>query len=117
MNPIRAWWEEDRQLTERFFREMLGENGEVPHTCEPWICRRIVEQHLASPAMFTILPLQDWLAIDGELRLEDPGRERINIPAIPRHYWRYRMHLTLENLLGQKDFNGTVTGLIHNNGR
>lgn len=117
MNPIRAWWEEDRQLTGRYYREVLGEWNDAPVFCEPWICRRIVEQHLASPAMFTILPLQDWLAMDGALRLEDPAKERINVPAIPRYYWRYRMHLTLENLLGQKEFNGVVTGLIKNNGR
>ena len=117
MNPIRAWWEEDRQMTEKFFREVLREYIDAPYFCEPWICRRIVEQHLASPAMFTILPLQDWLSIDGKLRFEDPRKERINVPAIPRYYWRYRMHLTLEDLMGQDSFNGSVTELIRRNGR
>ena len=69
--------------------------GDAPRTCEPWICRRIVDMHLRSPAMLAILPLQDWLATDAALRSPHADRERINIPAAPRYYWRYRMHLTL----------------------
>lgn len=112
MNPLRAWWEEDRQMTEKFYREVLGCGGDVPYFCEPWICGRIVAQHLYSPAMFTILPLQDWLSTDGELRAEDPHRERINVPAIPRYYWRYRMHISIEDLTGQKAFNESLAGMI-----
>ena len=67
--------------------------------------------------MLTILPLQDWLSIDGTLRLPDPDAERINIPAVSRHYWRYRMHLTLESLLNQQAFNTNVATLISNSGR
>jgi len=68
MNPLRAWWEENRELSERFYREVLGMEGDAPRTCEPWICRRIVDMHLRSPAMLAILPLQDWLATDAALR-------------------------------------------------
>lgn len=117
MNPLRAWWEEDRGTTARFYREVLGCSGDVPCVCEPWICRRIVEMHLASPAMFTILPLQDWLSMDGGLRYSDPAKERINVPAIPRYYWRYRMHLTLEKLAEQADFNDQLRDMIMLSGR
>ncbi len=117
MNPLRAWWEEDRAVTERFYREVLHGGGDVPYFCEPWICRRIVEMHLSSPAMFTILPLQDWLSMDGALRYEDPRKERINVPAIPRYYWRYRMHLTLAELLRAEDFNTTLRDMIAVSGR
>lgn len=117
MNPLRAWWEEDRSVTESFYREVLHGEGEVPEHCEGWICRRIIEMHLSSPAMFTILPLQDWLSMDETLRAPDPSTERINIPAIPRYYWRYRMHLTLEELLAAEDFNTTLCDMIAVNGR
>ena len=117
MNPLRAWWEEDRQLSMRFFREVLHADGDAPQSCEPWICQRIVSMHLASPSMFAILPLQDWLAMDETLRAPDPHRERINIPAIPRYQWRYRMHLTLEQLLAAVDFNTTLCDMITLNGR
>ncbi len=117
MNPLRAWWEEDMAMTQRYYNEVLHEGGAAPACCEPWICERILMQHLCSPAMLTVLPLQDWLSIDGRLRLEDPAKERINIPAIPRHYWRYRMHLTIESLLAETEFNKHISGMISAGGR
>ena len=117
MNPIRAWWEEDREVTNDYWHMILGNQGEAPCFCEPWICRQILEQHVWSPAMLTILPLQDWLSMDAGLRRENPDSERINVPANSRHYWRYRMHLTLEQLAGAEDFNKTLTDMIAASGR
>ena len=117
MNPIRAWWEEDRKVTESFYHNMLGGQGDAPYYCEPWICRQILEQHLWSPAMLTVLPLQDWLSMDGSLRRTDPNAERINVPANSRHYWRYRMHITVEQLQAADEFNATLSGMIEACGR
>jgi 4-alpha-glucanotransferase len=118
MTPLRAWWdEEDPLLIQRYFREVLGQQGPVPAHLTPEFCEQIVRQHLASPAMFTILPLQDWLAIDGELRYPKPEEERINVPAICPWYWRYRMHLSLENLLQQEAFNAKILTLVRESGR
>ncbi len=117
MNPIRAWWEEDRQVTEMFWHEMLGGQGDAPYFCEPWICRQILDQHLWSPAMLTVLPLQDWLSMDAGLRRNNPNDERINVPANSRHYWRYRMHLTVEALAAAEQFNETLKTMISDSGR
>ena len=117
MNPIRAWWEEDRKVTDTFYHTMLGGQGETPFYCEPWICRQIVEQHLWSPAMLTVLPLQDWLSMDGALRRSNPEEERINVPANSRHYWRYRMHITVEQLQAADEFNKTLSEMIAACGR
>ena len=95
----------------------MHENGNAPYFAEPWVCDRIVTMHLESPAMLTILPLQDWLSINGVLRRENPNEEQINVPANPRHYWRYRMHLTLESLLADDVFNTYLRDKIHNSGR
>jgi 4-alpha-glucanotransferase len=73
--------------------------------------------HLKSPAMLTVLPLQDWLAMDGGLRRENPHDERINVPANSRHYWRYRMHFFLEELLEMDDLNKMITQKITESGR
>ena len=54
---------------------------------------------------------------DAAQKLADADAERINIPANPRHYWRYRMHLTIEQLLASEDFNQTVKELVKNSGR
>lgn len=117
MNPLRAWWEEDRKVTDDYWHFVMHRSGDAPCFCEPWICREIVRKHLESSSMLTVLPLQDWLSMDGDLRLQDPSKERINIPAIPRYYWRYRMHLTLENLLSQDRFNSELENMIAASGR
>jgi len=117
MGGIRQWWEEDRAATQRFYNSVLHESGEAPFYAEPWICRRIVDLHLQSPSMLCILPLQDWLSIDGDLRRKDPREEQINVPANSRHYWRYRMHLTLEHLLNCNSFNATLRDAIRHSGR
>ncbi|MCM1110383.1 MAG: 4-alpha-glucanotransferase [Clostridium sp.] len=104
MGGIRLWWEENRSMTQEYFNEILRLPGESPREAEPWICDRIVTRHLESPSMFCILPLQDWLSINGALRRDNPADEQINIPADPHHYWRYRMHLTVEKLLSDSEF-------------
>ena len=112
MSPLRAWWEEeDRGLIQRYYNEVLGRAGEAPAYCEPDICEQIIAQHLASPAMFTILPLQDWLAIDGDVRIKNQFADRINVPANPRHFWNYRMHLSLEDLMKCDKLNAKIKKL------
>lgn len=117
MAPLRVWWEEDRSATQYFYNHVLHETGEAPFFCEPWICERIIDLHLRSSSMLAILPLQDWLSIDGVIRRETPQEERINIPANPRHYWRYRMHLTLEELINCRNFNRKIRKMITESGR
>jgi len=112
MAGIRAWWESDHDMANRFYNHVLGEWGEAPHFAEPWICDKIVELQLKSPSMLCILPLQDWLSTDVDLRRENPQEEQINVPANPRHYWRYRMHLTTDQLLGADSFNAAMLDRI-----
>ena len=117
MNPVRAWWRENRETTQHYYNNVMQWWGEAPYDASAEICREIINRHLASPAMLTILPLQDWMSIDGNLRFSDPEAERINVPANPTHYWRYRMHLTLEQLLAADEFNNEVSYLISANYR
>ena len=56
-------------------------------------------------------------SVDEKLRLPDENAERINIPANPRHYWRYRMHLTIEQLLKADELNKEISTLIIQSGR
>ncbi len=117
MNPIRAWWEEDLTLTQRFYNHALGHPGAAPAECTPALAEEIIDQHLQSKAMLVILPWQDWLAMDKKLRHKNPHAERINVPADPRNFWCYRMHLTLEQLLEENRFNTKVRKMIRNSGR
>ena len=117
MGGIRLWWEEDREKTQHFYNNVLHENGLAPYYAEPWICDRILSLHLDSPGMLAILPWQDWMSMNGALRRENPADEQINIPAISRHYWRYRMHINLEDMLNETDFNEYIKSKIQNSGR
>ena len=113
MSPIRLWRLEDRGVTQQYYNEILWKQGPAPEDCTPEICKQIVMNHLNSPAMLTILPLQDWLSINGNIRRENPNEERINIPAVAQHYWQYRMHLTLEELLQAEELNGEIKRMLN----
>ena len=117
MATLRQWWDEDYEQTQAYYNIPLRRTGEAPHPLPGWLAKDIVSRQLTSPSMLCLLSLQDWLSIDEKLRLPDQNAERINIPANPRHYWRYRMHLTIEQLLEAAEFNDTVKTLIIQSGR
>lgn len=117
MSPIRLWWAENRETTQHYYNQVLWKHGAAPEECTADICWQIVANHLNSPAMLTILPLQDWLSIDDNLRRDNEADERINIPAIATHYWRYRMHISLEELLAADEFNNKLLTMIETSGR
>ncbi len=117
MSTLRGWWKEDYQQTQRYFNNVLGHYGAAPETASGIICEEVVKQHLFSNSLFCILTLQDWLSMDEQWRNPDIESERINIPANPRHYWRYRMHLTLEDLMQADSINTKIKELIILTGR
>ncbi|MDO5665443.1 MAG: 4-alpha-glucanotransferase [Bacteroidia bacterium] len=108
MSPIRLWWEENKEIIQKYYNEILNREGKAPSKCTPELCQQIVQQHLSSTAMWVILPWQDWISVSGELSRENPCEERINIPANPEHYWRYRMHISLDDLLKETAFNTEI---------
>jgi 4-alpha-glucanotransferase len=117
MSTIRGWWEEDRAVTQKFYNQELALPATPPDKCEPWVNEAIVVQHLASPAMWSIFQLQDLLGLDEQLRRKNPAEERINVPADPKHYWGYRMHLNLEELGRAEGFNRRLNELVAQHGR
>ncbi|MEO5945804.1 MAG: 4-alpha-glucanotransferase [Chitinophagaceae bacterium] len=117
MSTVRAWWQEDAERTQRFYNNEMGQWGNAPQQCEAWISRAIVLQHLYSPAMWSIFQLQDLLGMSEKLRRENPQDERINNPANPNQYWHYRMHISLEDLIKEKEFNEELKDYITNSRR
>jgi len=117
MPTLRQWWDEDYERTQAYYNSMLYRGGAAPHPLPGWLARDIISRHLMSPSMLCILSIQDWLAIDEKLRLADQNAERINIPANPKHYWRYRMHVSIEDLMQNTDFRENLTELVCEAGR
>ncbi|MDR1653216.1 MAG: 4-alpha-glucanotransferase [Prevotellaceae bacterium] len=117
MSPLRLWWSENQANTQHFYNEILWRGGGAPQECTAEIAGQIVRNHLASPAMLVILPVQDWLAMSDELKNQNTEEERINVPANPHHYWRYRMHLNVEQLIEAQGFNNHIKLLLEITGR
>jgi 4-alpha-glucanotransferase len=117
MSTVRGWWEEDRGVTQKFYNSLLGHPGNAPFYCEPWLDQEILIQHLYSPAMWAIFPIQDIVGMDPDLRKEDPKSEQINVPSNPRHYWKYRFHMNIEELVEEETFNNKVRDMVSMSGR
>ena len=117
MPTLRMWWDENVQRTQEYYNTMLYRQGPAPHPLPGWLASDIISRHLTSPSMLCVLSIQDWLATDEALRLPDADAERINIPANPKHYWRYRMHLNIEDLAADKRFVQNITEMISQSGR
>ncbi|VGO15016.1 4-alpha-glucanotransferase [Pontiella desulfatans] len=117
MPTIRGWWEADRESIQSFYNNELGLHGTAPYFAEPWVCTKIIAQHLHSPAMWTTFPVQDLLAMDGDLRWDETHEEQINQPSNVRHQWRFRMHQSIEELKQATGFNQSLRALIGDAGR
>ena len=117
MATLRQWWDEDEERSQTYFNTTLRRGGPAPRPLPGWLAKDIVSRHLTSPSMLCLISFQDWMSIDERLRLPDENGERINIPANPRHYWRYRMHLSIEQLLAADELNNEISTLIIQSGR
>lgn len=115
MPTMREWWEHDRAQAADVWRA-LGRPDTPPADCGPDVATALVRQHLESPAQWAILPLQDLLAIDGDIRSPDPTVEQINVPANPKHVWSYRMHVSVEELAAHP-ITGRIRSLVERSGR
>jgi 4-alpha-glucanotransferase len=102
---------ENREITQLYYNNVLKLEGEAPHECTPEICAQIIDQHLSSSSQWAIIPWQDWMSIDADLRRSNPDEERINVPSNSDQYWQYRMHLSIEKLLRKTRLNERIKGM------
>ena len=117
MSVLRGWWKENAELSAKFWKEVLGRDGKAPADLPADACEQILQAHLQSPSLLCMIGWQDMLSMDETLRAPDPEAERINVPANPRHYWRYRMHMTVEDLMQKTEFNAKLKQMIQSSGR
>ena len=117
MSPLRLWWEENPERTQRFYITMLQKQGRAPEHLPAHLAEEIIARHLYCPSMLCILSLQDWLAMDGELRSKHLREERINVPSDAYNHWKYRMHLTFDELLKADKYNNKVRTMIQRSKR
>lgn len=116
-STLRQWWKEDPALTQKYFNQQLIQYGKSPEELDSHLAEIIMKQHLYNDAMLAIFPIQEFLATDERLTNENMDHERINNPAVFPHYWRYRMHLKLEDLKNENSFNEKIANWIKDSGR
>lgn len=112
MPPLRLWWEESPERAQRYYVTMLQKQGRAPEHLSAHLAEEIIARHLYCPSMLCLLSIQDWLAMDSELRSEQVRGERINVPSDPCNQWKYRMHLSLEELLKARHLNDKIKMMI-----
>ena len=117
MSTVRGWWESDVEMTQMFFNKNLKINGLAPKDCPPEIVAMINKQHLDAPSMWAVFPIQDLVGMDIALRRTDAASEQINEPSNPQHYWRFRFHKTLEELLDEDSLNEKIARMVQSSGR
>ena len=117
MPTLRLWWKEDAERTRLYYNEVLEHDGPAPDDLPGWLQEEIVAHHLNCPSMLCLISLQDWISMDESLRNPHPEEERINVPANPKHYWRYRMHIPISRLLAADALNDRLRTLIARSGR
>ncbi len=117
MAPLRLWWQEQSERRQRYYVTMLQKEGRAPEQLPAHLAEEIIARHLYCPSMLCILQLQDWLAMDMELRRKNPQDERINVPSDAYNRWQYRMHLTIEELLAATKYNNKVKTMIQRSRR
>lgn len=117
MPTLRMWWEENGGRTQRYYATMLQKQGRAPKQLPAHIAEEMVARHLYSPCMLCILPVQDWLAIDGQYRTKDSSDERINAPYDPYNQWRYRMALSVDAMAKAETLNKKIKVMVTRSGR
>jgi 4-alpha-glucanotransferase len=117
MPGLRNWLADAEPYLQHAFANAYGYGNTAAADLPAELCARVIADHLASPAMLAIFPLQDWLATDARLRRPNPADEQINDPSNPNNFWCYRMHLTLEELNAAETFNNRVSQMIADNNR
>jgi 4-alpha-glucanotransferase len=117
MSPLRMWWNESPERTQRYYVSMLQKQGRAPEQLPAHLAEEIIARHLYCPSMLCMLSIQDWLSMDGELRSKNPREERINVPSDPYNRWKYRMHITIDDLLKADKYNNKVKTMIQRSKR
>ncbi len=117
MSTVRGWWEEDPERSQRFLNKALHIEGPAPAECTTGVVEAVNRQHLASPSIWAIFPIQDLIGIDARLRRPDAKTEQINDPSIVPHYWRFRFHLTMEDLMNANGLNEKIKRMVREAGR
>lgn len=108
---LRLWWDE-KDLDVEQYKNLLGWD-ELPDYLTDDLAYAVVARNLSANSLIAILPLQDWLSIDYDLRSPTSEEERINIPGTQNDTnWNWRMAVSLDELENNSLFIQKMKNLI-----
>lgn len=117
-STFRGWWEEiGDEMRQQYWDSVMCRAGQAPSKCSPDIAEWALVDHLSCRAMWTVFPVQDLLAIDEQVRRPVAREEQINDPSNSMHYWRFRLHISIEDILGKQYLVDKLKNLNQDNGR
>lgn len=118
ISSIRGWWEENKDETQWYYNNVLRHNGTAPVAATEDIVKEVIEMHLQSPSMLCINPIQDYAGTVDNMPHLLPHEERINQPADPNHYWRYRMPFCIDEAVARyPQLHTNVRNMVEKSGR
>ncbi len=108
---LRDWWE--HEADRESFWGSLGYSGPPPRELVPEAAERLFEGLLAAGSALAMFQLQDYLALSGTFRTDDPEEERINVPGtVTAANWSYRLPMTLGALRSDEDLCRRIRNLV-----
>ncbi len=110
---LRMWL--GKELKSNYYKS--EDTGESSYDASARECETAISQALATDSIFVIIPMQDWMSIEEGVRNRFTDSERINNPYIRGWVWKYRLHISLEQLLEADGLNSKIRKLIESNGR
>ena len=93
------------------------DDGVTYYDATPEECVRVVRSVLGSASMLAVIPLVDWMSLDGRIRNRFPYSERVNNPDVNGWVWKFRIHIPLEQLLTSAPLNNLIHSLIESTQR
>lgn len=81
--------------------DMAPRNVKALELREPWVNQRFLEQHLNQDGDMLLIPLQDWLIIDGDYLARIAKASSSRLP------------ITIEELIAAREFNTRLTSIIN----
>ena len=118
ISSIRGWWEENPAETQWYYNNILGRSGAAPAYATDEIVKAVVEMHIMSPSMLCINPIQDYAGTVENMPHLLPHEERVNQPADPNHYWRYRIPFCIDEAATKyPQMHQNVLELVQKSGR
>jgi len=112
---LTLWWRQEQADAQLFYHQFLKKGDVAPLILTPDIASGIIQLHLSSDSMWCMFVFDDLLSIESEFD-SVISNLWINDPSCDNKF-RYRMKLSLNDLLAHKEWIKNLSKLIENSHR